>query len=206
MAVEPAGKWEFQIRNKQEQKKNILKHDHVPMQASLVNKMQKSCGEGQSLSNMASEKLFQNTKFSRDIPEVSTALYNIFFYLNKLLKLERNVTDITAWLFTGTREKNSAAASLDEEVSFLCLCKWGSSAINLGKLTVHKPLLIYQIAHCYPYSVPTEVCTRPTHFLEGVVWTPAFSLDISTKKKKLYLFSAGTSVVITFVERNVLLL
>lgn len=81
MAVESAGNWEFQIRNKQEKKKkkDILKHDHVPMQASLVNKMQKSCGEGQSLSNTASAKLFQNTKSSRDIPEVSTALYNIFF-------------------------------------------------------------------------------------------------------------------------------
>lgn len=75
MAVESAGKGGFQIRNKQKKKTDVLKHDHVSTQASLVNKMQKSCGEGQSLSNPTSVKLFENTKkFSRDIPEVSTAL------------------------------------------------------------------------------------------------------------------------------------
>lgn len=86
MAVESAGKWGFQIRNKQKKKNDILKHDHVSVQACLVNKMQKSCGEGQSLSNTASAKLFQNTKFSRDIPEVSTALYSFFFFFKQVVK------------------------------------------------------------------------------------------------------------------------
>lgn len=200
MAVESAGKWEFQIRNKQEQKNVILKHDHVPMQASLVNKMQKSCGEGQSLSNTASAKLFQNTKCSRDIPEVSTALYNIFFfYLNKLLKLERNLTDITARSFTGTREKKLSSCQFGWGDSFLCLCNWGSSGFSLGKLIVPKPLLIYQIAHCYPHSVPTEVCTRPTHFLEKY-------LSVNISAKSISFLYRYISVVITLVKKIVLLL
>lgn len=129
MAVESAGKWGFQIRNKQKKKNDILKHDHVSVQACLVNKMQKSCGEGQSLSNTASAKLFQNTKFSRDIPEVSTALYSFFFFLNKLLKLERSLTDITVGSVTGTREEKLSSCqfgwgddfSLSLELGLQCL-------------------------------------------------------------------------------------
>lgn len=65
-----------------EEKNYPLKNDCVSMQTSLVNKKQKSSGEGQSLSNTASAKWLQNTKFSREIPEVSTALYS--FPLKKI--------------------------------------------------------------------------------------------------------------------------
>lgn len=95
------------MKNKQNKKIFILKHDHVFMQTSLINKIQKSCRESQDLSNTASAKLFRNRKFSRDIPEVSTALYSIFVLAKKkkLLKLERSLTDITTGSFTGTREE-----------------------------------------------------------------------------------------------------
>lgn len=126
------------MKNKQKKKIFILKHDHVFMQTSLINKIQKSCGESQDLSNTASAKLFQNRKFSRDIPEVSTALYSVFVLTKKkkLLKLERSLTDITTGSFTGTREENSSAASLDEEMNFVCIWNQCSSAFNPGKLIV----------------------------------------------------------------------
>jgi len=88
MATELAVNWEIQMKNKQKKKIFILKHDHVFMQASLINKFQKSCGESQDLSNTASAKLFWNRKFSRDIPEVSTALYSLFsFNKKKVVKI-----------------------------------------------------------------------------------------------------------------------